>query len=322
MSAGKQELPQPRIGVKSAAMSTETQETCTVVVTRNRKELLQECLGRLAQLQEPVGQILVVNNASTDGTRQMLDMEFPTLRALHLEENGGGAGGFFTGMSEAYEAGFEWIWLMDDDSMVQPESLAELFAARNRFPEGKKPSVMASKVLWTDGSLHYMNPSRVKTRDLEALYLAAELGAMPIRSSTFVSLLIHRAMIERHGLPVADYFIWGDDTEFTARVLKDEFGIMAPKSRVIHKTPTKHTALNAAPERFYYHMRNTLWMLLRSKAWLPIEKVREGATLARWTSMYLKGNGFSQSAMRAALKGLWDGLFSTPRANARPHPTT
>ncbi|GAA6756682.1 hypothetical protein Thermus77420_21580 [Thermus thalpophilus] len=99
---------------------------CAVIVTHNRKELLRECLRAVLAQTRPVDHILVVDNASTDGTADMLREEFSQVEVLRLPENQGGAGGFHEGMKRAYELGYEWMWLMDDDALPSRTALEEL----------------------------------------------------------------------------------------------------------------------------------------------------------------------------------------------------
>jgi GT2 family glycosyltransferase len=216
-------------------------------------------------------------------------------------------------MKWAHERGSEWLWLMDDDTIPSRTALQELLAARARFTAGDQPNLLASKVVWTDGSLHTMNPCLVKQPDLEALYRSVEQGTMSIRTSTFVSCLLHRDLVRRYGLPIADYFIWGDDTEYTARILRSEFGVMAPASIAVHKTAKKHTALDAPPQRYYYHVRNMLWMITRSRAWSGKEKLRLTFTLAAWIARYFRIRGFQFASIKAVGSGFVDGVFTSPR---------
>ena len=102
---------------------------CAVVITFNRKALLRECLLALGPQLQPEDRILVVDNASTDGTSALLETEFPTLERLSLPENIGGSGGFYEGMKWAFEKGFDFLWLMDDDGRPDPDCLAKLRAA-------------------------------------------------------------------------------------------------------------------------------------------------------------------------------------------------
>ena len=99
---------------------------CAVVVTYNRKVLLRECLLSLEGQTRRPDAVLVVDNCSTDGTEAMLAEEFRHLWNLRLEVNSGGAGGFHEGMKWAYQRGFEWIWVMDDDVEAMPDALATL----------------------------------------------------------------------------------------------------------------------------------------------------------------------------------------------------
>ncbi len=291
---------------------------CAVVVTHNRKELLRECLQALSAQTRVPDHVLVIDNASSDNTFALVQSEFPTVQVLQLTENIGGAGGFHVGMKWGHEAGYEWLWLMDDDTIATPSALAELLTSHLRFPAARRPMLLASKVLWTDGSQHFMNGAVAKM-ERDDLLLAAEQSTLLIRSSTFVSCLVHRELVTDYGLPLADYFIWGDDTEYTARVLRDKLGVMVPRSVVVHKTARKHTALDASPRRFYYHVRNSLWIILQSKAWSRKEKLRYSITLIAWMQRYLSINRYRLEGFVTVLRGLRDGLLKSPRQQDLTH---
>lgn len=87
-----------------------SERVCAVIATYNRKELLRECLQSVLSQTRLPDHILVVDNASTDGTQEMLKEESPQVEVLRLPENQGGAGGFHEGMKRAYEEGFDWLW--------------------------------------------------------------------------------------------------------------------------------------------------------------------------------------------------------------------
>ena len=129
--------------------------TCAIVVTFNRRDLLAECLQALAEQTLAVDEIIVVDNASTDGTAEMVRERFPQVRLEALAENRGGAGGFHHGLGLAHELGHEWLWLMDDDTIPAPGALAALHDGIGRAP--KRPAMVSSQVQWTDGTLHPMN---------------------------------------------------------------------------------------------------------------------------------------------------------------------
>ena len=213
---------------------------CAVLVSRNRKSLLRESLRALSELTRPVQGAVVVDNASDDGTGEMLRGEFGHVTTIRLGENSGSSGGYYAGIEWAYRQGFEWIWTLDDDSIAERNALGELLRARERFAPEDRPNILASWVVWTDGSLHPMNVQKPKLYDARRQFLAAENAGMSIRFTSFVSMLMHRSMVEKYGLPIPGYFLWNDDVEYSGRILREEFGVMVPASVVVHKTAEKH----------------------------------------------------------------------------------
>ncbi len=72
---------------------------------------------------------------------------------------------------------------------------------------------------------------------------------------------MHRRAVDRYGLPLKHFFIWSDDIDYTGRILRREPGYLVPTSVVVHKTEAAHTAMTSAPDRFYFHVRNTLFII-------------------------------------------------------------
>lgn len=290
---------------------------CAVVVTYNRKELLAECLDGLRVQTRRVDEILVVDNASTDGTSEMLAargyLEDPAIRHVRLPGNIGGAGGFHAGMAAAYERGHTWIWLLDDDTIVAADALYQLFAARERFATAPRPDLLASRVEWTDGTAHPMNAPIPRRVDHPAVHATQGQAVQSIRATSFVSVLLHRCLVDAYGLPIAEYFIWSDDIEYTARILRHEFGVLVPASIAVHKTPRKHSSITAEPARFYYHVRNTCWMLVSSDAWSLRERLPQFWSLALTIQSRLRHSRAKGAMLRAVLTALRDGLFARPR---------
>jgi GT2 family glycosyltransferase len=277
---------------------------CAVVVTRNRLALLRECLHAVLGQTRPPDHVMVVDNASTDGTADAIRAEHPQAEVVSLVVNEGGAGGFHEGIARATAAGWDWLWVMDDDTIPQPEALARLLAARERLPE--PPVLLASRVVWTDGHLHPMNLPKVDERDRERLLDATACALMPMRWSTFPSLLVHRGAVERHGPPRKAFFIWSDDLDFTARVLRHERGYVVPTSVAVHKTATAHAPWEGG-ERFYYAVRNGLW-LLRGEAFGRREKLDHGLLLVEQIVRFLGQDGRRTWRWRVLARGLRDGL--------------
>jgi rhamnopyranosyl-N-acetylglucosaminyl-diphospho-decaprenol beta-1,3/1,4-galactofuranosyltransferase len=281
---------------------------CAIVVTHNRKEMLRECLDALAAQHRAPDRVLVVDNASSDGTRDVVARDYPDVDLVALATNEGGAGGFHEGMKRAHADGAEWLWLMDDDTIPAPDALAELLAAPDRLEE--RPTVLASKVVWEDGRMHPMNVPGFERRRLQRVVDGAERGLMPVRFGTFVSLLLAADAVERHGLPLKHFFVWSDDIEYTGRVLLDEPGYLVPASVAVHKTAEPHTAMSAPPDRFYYHVRNTLF-IIRAPGRSARDKLVFAWVLVSSIPLYLRAN-LSAASGAAILRGLRDGLRRLP----------
>lgn len=233
---------------------------CAVVVTYNRKDKLKKCIECLLEQINARCDILIVDNASTDGTKEMIQTEFciPELNYYNTEANLGGAGGFEFGVKEAVIKGYEYIWIMDDDTWPDKTALYELFEADKRL-DGNW-GFLSSVAYWTDGSICRMN---IQKRNIFKHVSSYEYGMTqaPIKMCSFVSLLVKSETIKDVGLPIGEYFIWTDDYEFTGRISKEKKCYMVPESKVTHAM-AKHTRVNFATdssdriERYKYIYRN------------------------------------------------------------------
>lgn len=139
-----------------------------LVVTYNRKALLVECLDAILAQEFKPASIVVVDNASTDGTDVLFAEggEFASVSGLHyfqMPENLGGAGGFKEGIKRCMEVGCDWIWLMDDDCIAKSDTLSELVAALPAAGKlGGEVSFLASSVYGPAGEP--MNVPVIDTR--------------------------------------------------------------------------------------------------------------------------------------------------------------
>ncbi len=249
------------------------QHITAVVVTYNRIDLLKECLQALREQKVDRNtqlDILLVDNASTDGTKEWIDgivsagdAEGRRIYATHLAENTGGAGGFYTGMKWAYEHGADAIWIMDDDTIPQADALQKLLDGM--MCAGNEVGFVSSTVLWTDGSPCQMNRQHYVGQALSISGKDAEntLTLQAVDSATFVSLLFSREAVENMGLPIKEYFIWGDDKEYTLRVSETYPCFHVKESVVIHKMKTNAGSnividdIGRVP-RYFYAFRNDL----------------------------------------------------------------
>lgn len=283
-----------------------------VMVAYNRQDLLVQALDALGKQSRAVDAVLVVDNASADDSAAVAEAHSVTTKLLKLPRNTGGAGGFAAGIASALESlNAQYVWLMDDDTIPEPEALEVLLEACATYPG--RVAVAGSRVLWTDGRDHPMNTPRRRPRSTTQEDAAAgSVQALPVRSSSFVSMLIEAEAIREVGLPVADYFIWNDDFEYSLRLLRNSVGLAVHSSKVLHLTKN-FGATDADPgERFYYEVRNKIWLLKLSPGLSPLERVLySGASVRRWLKTLIKSKNPSV-LVRVGAKGFIHGLFKRP----------
>lgn len=234
-----------------------------VVVTYNRRGLLLECIDALRAQTAPVD-IMIVDNASTDGTGEALMplRKSGAITYMNTGANLGGAGGFQYGIRRAVEAGYDYVWIMDDDSMPAPDALQALLEAAGELgPFGW----LSGKTLWSDGSLCRMNVQR----DLRMGNISDFSGdRIPAGAATFVSLLIPSRVVREVGLPIKEFFIWADDLEYTRRISRQYPCWVIPKSVTVHKCATNNggnisTDQPERIDRYRYAYRNEVYVYRR-----------------------------------------------------------
>ncbi|RYG75216.1 glycosyltransferase [bacterium] len=297
---------------------------CAIVVTFNRQVLLKDCLRALLGQGRPLDTILVVDNASTDGTGAMLQEEFPaatfpTIEVLSLPKNSGGAGGFHAGMKHAYEGGFDWLWLMDDDGTPAPDCL-QLLLDQAPDASGKNARVMVPMQqdragrkygvgLWDKFYSDVSGEVSEKGEIVQGDYLFA-----------FVGPLIAREVVNRIGLPRRNFFIWFDDYEYGLRLHRSSSNaVTVVPGAVFHHDiggQTREVRLlgrralrNDSPAwKTYYGTRNHLFTVLRTRrnlretGWFL---VREGWLIIG--DLLFEADRWKRVGLR--LRGLNDGLF-------------
>lgn len=197
-----------------------------VVVTFNRLAMLQRLVPRLQEI-TGLERILVVDNASTDGTGEWLAgfearsstngaaarVEYETLAT-----NTGGAGGFHHGLGWAVREGADLVWLMDDDGLPALDCLDLLLERQERDGlEFCGPAVLAEQ----DPSrlcfpIRLPGGTRV-VHEMAAVEAAARDGLIDDVVIPFNGVLVTRDLVERIGLPREEFFIWGDDVDYLWR---------------------------------------------------------------------------------------------------------
>ena len=265
-----------------------------MVVTYNRLPLLRQCLAALTS-QTALGlTIFLIDNASTDGTAEAVAaMTLPNLVYRNTGKNLGGAGGFAYGVREAALAGYDALWLMDDDTLPTPTALAEFLQA-DRDLHGRY-GWLSGRALAPDGTDQPMNLQRVTPyKDLPNF----DGARIPVVMASFVSLFLRTETVRRYGLPIAEFFIWSDDWEYTRRISRAQPCYVIPASRVVHAMQNPGIVNIAADvparwERYRYFYRNDvvlyrregmrgwLWLLAKD-AWHTVQVLRSPQGRKAW----------------------------------------
>ena len=240
-------------------------DTAAIVVTYNRKALLLECLGCILDQREYVPDILVIDNASSDGTEAALRplIEAQKVRYYNTGANLGGAGGFQYGIRKAVELGYDDLWIMDDDCMPSQTALSALRSAAAEL--GDRFGFLSSKALWQDGSICRMNVQR-RTLTKNVADYAEPL--IPAVMASFVSLYVPARVVRELGLPIKEFFIWTDDWEYTRRISRKHPCYVVSGSVVVHKSKANIPADIASDsrdrlDRYRYLYRNDVYLYRR-----------------------------------------------------------
>ena len=135
-------------------------DTAAIVVTYNRCEMLRQNIECLLNQKEAVCDIYIIDNASTDPTRELVE-SFSDERVHYFNTgaNLGGAGGFEWGVRQAVRNGYRFVWLMDDDTLPSDTALCEFFRADAELKGDW--GALNSAAYWVDGSVD--NMARAKT---------------------------------------------------------------------------------------------------------------------------------------------------------------
>ncbi|MEV8134059.1 glycosyltransferase [Microbacterium aurantiacum] len=237
------------------------------IVTYNRSGLLTRLLGSIASMDPKPGHVVIIDNASTDDTGDVVESFRAKIGAelvyRRMETNTGGSGGFSEGMRVAHEIGSTWIWLMDDDVEVIPDGLAKMgkWASRFQSIQGRRYDYDGSEFYW---QYRVAEPLGIPIPFAPAGFDAS--GYKEMNSGCFEGMFIHRDIVSRIGLPDPRFFIYWDDQLYgwlasrqTTSVIVDEFVLR--RTREIKQWDMGIRHMNASSNAYrYYIMRNRAYI--------------------------------------------------------------
>ena len=282
-----------------------------IIVTHDRIEKLRLCVDAVRAQTFPVAGIIVVDNASTDGTAEWTDSQ-PDVQAIHQGDEGS-AGGLYTGITEAMEQAFDAMWMLDDDALPEATALERLVYARANDGSNVVGSVVVSyedpevlsfqvpKLSSYSGLFDYYRELTDRVEDLRA-----ESDERGYPWSMFSnSILLPRHVVETVGLPKREFYMGGEEIEYHYRVRSHGFGTFVVLDSVCrHPIRPPH----AAPTWMQKSLaRNTVYIHRRYRRWFALRTMRR----ALW---------FIVTGRVGFVRALWDGFredFSTRYVDAR-----
>lgn len=234
-----------------------------IIVTYNRKTLLLRCLAAIVNQTRRPDRIIIVDNASTDGTCELLKsdgwLQCQNFELLSLDDNTGGAGGFAEGLKHAVETGTEWAWMMDDDAVPHREALENLLNRKlNKGNIYASTAVSCSKLSW---------PMVPEGQPDSCIFLVSQVpDELIVELVPFIGVLVSKELVDQIGVPDKDFFLVADDVEYSLRAR--ELGakiILVGTSKITHPASEWYNisliyrqlhVLKLSPWKRYYEIRN------------------------------------------------------------------
>jgi rhamnopyranosyl-N-acetylglucosaminyl-diphospho-decaprenol beta-1,3/1,4-galactofuranosyltransferase len=269
-----------------------------VTVTYNRSAVLAETLVAVRAQSRPPDGLYVVDNASDDGTGEVMHTDFPDVTHIRLTENLGAAGGLACGIEAARTDGFDAFWLMDDDSPPLPDALDALLSAAERRAErvglvGGRGGIVRFGLI-----RHVRNPHRLADRRVGDELFAVDFVLLD-------GSLLLRDAVEVIGFPRADYFMMMQDIEYPLRIGRAGFEVL-----VVNTDRMRRSHLGSVPGmalwRDYYQSRNHVRMALDLRS--PSLLFGCVARQARFLSAAFRAPDRRWERVELRLRGVWDGI--------------
>lgn len=224
-----------------------------VIVTYNRKDKLKKAIECLKKQTFKPQKIIIIDNASTDGTQDALKdyKNGDLIKYTRLEDNLGGAGGFYYGVKEALNYDVDYFALSDDDAWYQEDYFENMRRASQAHPDVKAFIGMSKDI--NTGDYVKQGADVVDWNTLEFKETQREF----CDTVTFCGFVISKKVIEKIGLPRKDFFIWQDDREYGLRAGKETKIEFVKDAILLHNEKRDRNGLVPVWKN-YYGFRNSI----------------------------------------------------------------
>lgn len=225
-----------------------------------------ECLDSVYRLDYPHFEVIVVDNCSSDASARSIRQKFPQIIMIENSSNMGFTGGNNIGIYHALKSGGDYVWLLNNDTVVEPTSLTTLVARGESSTEIAMVSPEIYCYLGRD--VRQFSGSYVDWKNVEILYpdrVSACEGGFRYGGANVclwgTALLIKRTTIEAVGYLNSDYFAYWEDTEYSLRTIRAGLqNAMCYDAKIFHKTPIDSSSLPRGSHYYYFMLRNRLFL--------------------------------------------------------------
>ncbi|HXE75800.1 MAG TPA: glycosyltransferase family 2 protein [Candidatus Xenobia bacterium] len=250
---------------------TRSPRVAVIVLNWNNWPVTVECLESLRRLTYPNCKVLVVDNGSTDDSEKVLRERFTEIELIQTRANLGYAGGNNAGLRRALELGADYLCLLNNDVVVEPDFLEPLVAAMEADPQlgiagGLQCSYEDRRRIENSGVYFNFYTGRVRNAN------GGEMDEGQCRQAKAVdyicgACLLARAQVARAiGLLDERFFIVAEDADWCLRAQRAGWSVSyIPGSRVYHRIAA--TRVSQPRMTWYYTLRNLIWLVRRHASW-------------------------------------------------------
>ena len=297
-----------------------------VVLTWNQCQDTLDCLASLSQMTYPNCHIVLVDNGSTDDTAAVVSAQYPEVTVLVNPRNLGFTGGTNVGMRYALSEGADYVFLINNDTYVEPNILDELIV----YAAMPGVGIVGPKIycaddpqrIWTVGTGRHPWTLEMVDKGIGQLDTGQWEEVLEQDYIVGCAQLFPRSVLEEVGLLDEVFFLYYDDLDLSIRVQQAGYRtLMVPQARMWHKGAASASGDSDSPRIRYYRARSSVWFFrkhVRGLRWLAVIPYRMGSALKTVLRLGRRGRW---DGIKAYFQGLRDGFALTGELERAPDDT-
>ncbi len=292
--------------------------TTAIVVNWNGRELLEAALRSLQESDYEPLEILVVDNASEDGSPDLVRESFPEVGLIENETNEGYAAGANSGIRAALAADAEYVFLMNNDLVVAPEAVSALVAAARERPDVAFVGPMIyyhepPDLIWSMGGAVSYWSGNIRHHAIREKDAGQYSAAREVDYVTGAAVLASGAALAKIGLMDEAYYMYNEDTDWCARAARLGYGVIVePRAKAWHRV-SMSSGGGLTPYKIYHRLRSTyrfFGLYAKPYHWIGIVPATLGRSVV-FTLGQLLGGKPSNAA--AVARGAFDSAAARKR---------